>query len=80
MQRVGNQRGGINAQPAGVRVSAISSRDVDQATEVITGTFTIHSIVDVPLKIGRVVFPSNLYVLDMEGLEVISRSGLISKI
>ena len=26
---------------------------------------------DVPLKIRRVVFPSNLYVLDMEGLDVI---------
>ena len=26
---------------------------------------------DVPLKIGRVVFPSNMYVLHMEGLEVI---------
>ena len=26
---------------------------------------------DVHLKIGRVVFPSNLYVLDMEGLKVI---------
>ena len=26
---------------------------------------------DVPLKIGKVVFPSELYVLDMEGLEVI---------
>ena len=25
---------------------------------------------DVPLKIGKVVFPSDLYVLEMEGLEV----------
>ena len=26
---------------------------------------------EVPLRIGKVIFPSDLYVLDMEGLEVI---------
>ncbi|XP_057538026.1 uncharacterized protein LOC130815554 [Amaranthus tricolor] len=44
MQRGGNQGGGINAQPVGGRVSAVSAREADQATDVVTGTFTIHSV------------------------------------
>ena len=35
----------MNAHPAGGRVKAVSSREADQATKVVTGTFTIHSIV-----------------------------------
>ena len=34
---------------------------------------------DVPLKIGRVVFPCNLYVLDMEGIEVVFGMYLLEK-
>ena len=120
MQRGGNQVEGINAQPFGGRVTAVSAREADQATDVVTSTFTIHSVVvnvlfdsgatcsflakskveelnlgtfekvsyivavpsgrlyncdrlykEVPLRIGKVIFPSDLYVLDMEGLEVI---------
>ena len=103
----------MNAQPAGGQVSAVSSKEADQATDVVTGTFVIHSIAvnvlfdsgatcsfiakskveelnlktfekisyivavpsgklysydrlykNVPLKIGKVVFPSYLYMLD----------------
>ena len=120
MQRGGNQVEGINAQPFGGRVTAVSAREADQATDVVTGTFTIHSVAvnvlfdsgatcsflakskveelnlgtfekvsytvavplgklyncdrlykEVPLRIGKVIFPCDLYVLDMEGLEVI---------
>ncbi|XP_057533877.1 uncharacterized protein LOC130811564 [Amaranthus tricolor] len=120
MQRRGNQVEGINAQPFGGRVTAVSAREADQATDVVTSTFTIHSVVvnvlfdsgatcsflakskveelnlgtfekvsyivvvpsgrlyncdrlykEVPLRIRNVIFPSDLYVLDMEGLEVI---------
>ena len=35
---------------------------------------------DVPLKIGKVVFPTNLYVLDMEGLVVNFGDELVRKI
>ena len=44
MQRGGNQVGGMIAQPPGGRVSAVSAREVNQATDVVIGTFTIHSI------------------------------------
>ena len=122
MHRGGNQVGGMNAQPANGRVSAVSAREIDQATDVVTSTFAIHSMAvnvlfdlgatcsflakskvkalnlgtfenvsytvavpsgkkklyscdrlykDVPLKIEKVVFPSDLYLLDMEGLKVI---------
>ena len=118
----------MKTQPDGGRVFAVSSREADQATDLFTSTFTIHSIVvnvlfdsgatcsflakskveelileifkkvsytvavpsgklysfnrlykDVPLKIGRVVFSSNLYVLDMEGLEVILKMDWLGK-
>ncbi|XP_057532976.1 uncharacterized protein LOC130810869 [Amaranthus tricolor] len=120
IQHGGNQVGGINTQPVGGRVSAVSAKEADQATDVVTGTFTIHSVAvnllfdsgatcsflakskveelnlgtfekvsytmivpsrkfyncdrlykEVPLRIGKVIFPSNMYVLEMEGLEVI---------
>ena len=110
----------MNTQSADGRVSAASLTEADQATEVVIGTFTIHSIAVnvlfdssatcsflakskveelnleifetisytvvvpfgklyscdrlykyVPLMIGNVVYPSTLYMLDMEGLEVI---------
>ena len=44
MQRGGNQVGGINAQQVGGRVSAVSAREANQATDVVTGTFTICSV------------------------------------
>ena len=44
MQCGGNQVVGINAQPVGGRVSAVSAREADQATDVVIGTFTIHSV------------------------------------
>ncbi|XP_057543268.1 uncharacterized protein LOC130821497 [Amaranthus tricolor] len=120
MHRGGNQVGGMNAQPANGRVSAVSAREIDQATDVVTNTFANHSMAvnvlfdlgatcsflakskvkalnlgtfenvsytvavpsgkkklyscdrlykDVPLKIEKVVFPSDLYLLDMEGLK-----------
>ena len=112
--RGGNVGGRMNAPPVGGRVSKISAREADQATDVVTGTFTIHSIdvnvlfysgatcsflvkskvqelhlgtfeevsymvsvpsrmlyncsrlyKEVPLRIGKVIFHSNLYVLEM---------------
>ncbi|XP_057543813.1 uncharacterized protein LOC130823196 [Amaranthus tricolor] len=92
MHRGGNQVGEMNAQPANGRVSAVSARETDQATDVVTATcsFLANSKVeelnlgtfekvsctvavpsgklyscdrlykDVPLKIGKVVFPSDL--------------------
>ncbi|XP_057548077.1 uncharacterized protein LOC130826512 [Amaranthus tricolor] len=45
MQRGGNQVEVINAQPFGGRVTAVSAREADQATDVVTSTFTIHSVV-----------------------------------
>ena len=44
MHRGGNQVGGMNAQPANGRVSAVSATETDQATDMVTGSFAIHSI------------------------------------
>ena len=44
MPRGGNQVEGKNVPPVSGRVSAVSSREADQATNVVTGTFTVHSI------------------------------------
>ncbi|XP_057532866.1 uncharacterized protein LOC130810750 [Amaranthus tricolor] len=76
MPRGGNQVIGMNASPVGGRVSAVSSREADQATDVVTvplgKLYNCDRLYkEVPLRIGKVVFPSNLYVLNMEGLEVI---------
>ncbi|XP_057540722.1 uncharacterized protein LOC130818575 [Amaranthus tricolor] len=70
MHRGGNQVGGNNVQPESGKVSAASAREADQATDVVTGTCE-KLYRDVPLRIGKVVFPSDLYMIDMEGLEVI---------
>ncbi|XP_057540648.1 uncharacterized protein LOC130818494 [Amaranthus tricolor] len=76
MQHGGNQVGGKNAQPTGGWVSAVSAREADQATDVVIVAVLSGKLYncnrlykEVPLRIGKVVFPSNLYVLDMEGLE-----------
>ncbi|XP_057520852.1 uncharacterized protein LOC130801109 [Amaranthus tricolor] len=78
MQRGGNQVGGINAQQVGGRVSAVSAREANQATDVVTVAVPSGKLYncdrlykDVPLRIGKVIFPIDLYVLEMEGLEVI---------
>ncbi|XP_057540557.1 uncharacterized protein LOC130818405 [Amaranthus tricolor] len=39
MHRGGNQVGGNNVQPASGRVSAVSAREADQATDVVTGRY-----------------------------------------
>ena len=44
MPRGGNQVEGKNVPLVSGRVSAVSSREADQATNVVTGTFTVHSI------------------------------------
>ena len=44
MHRGGNQVEGMNAQPANGRVSAVSASEIDQATDVVTSTFAIHSM------------------------------------
>ncbi|XP_057548065.1 uncharacterized protein LOC130826500 [Amaranthus tricolor] len=81
MHRGGNHVGGINAQTASGRVSASKVEELNLGTfEQVSYTVAVPSgklyscdrlYKDVPLKIGKVVFSSDLYVLDMEGLEVI---------
>ncbi|XP_057540673.1 uncharacterized protein LOC130818523 [Amaranthus tricolor] len=65
VQRGGNQVGGINAQPIGGRVSAVMAVPSGR----LYNCDRLYK--EVPLRIGKVIFPSNLYVLDMKGLEVI---------
>ena len=66
----------MNGQPAGGQVSAVSLREADQATEVVTGTFTMHSIVvNVLFDLGATcsfLAKSKVEELNLETFETVS--------